>query len=233
MFRVLLVFLLLVSGSVFAKMDMIILTPENTVSLRDEVTADSVADIIQKISEIRATSNEVIYLTLESPGGSIFDGADLIRFLDTQDNIIAININSASMSSMIFESMNQRYTVPGSTLMFHRASGGFQGQFGNGELESRLEYVKSMWTEVEDRVSKRLGISLEDYRAKIVNEYWLYGNNILKQKAADKMVQIKCSLELMDIEEERSTVIMGIFQINYKQSACPLLSKKEIIKGEK
>ena len=56
-------------------------------------------------------------------------------------NIECIAIFAASMAHGILQACpGNRYIAPAGVSMIHRAKGGFQGQFNDGEVESRLEF---------------------------------------------------------------------------------------------
>jgi len=81
---------------------------------------------------------------------------------------------------------------------------------------------------MEEDVSKRMGISIKEYKEKIQNEMWLYDKNAVKENAADEVIQIKCSKELLNqrLEEQQTS---GFFFFSSTKtvvySGCPLLRK--------
>jgi len=92
----------------------------------------------------------------------------------------------------------RRYILETGYLMFHRARGGVQGQFEDGELESRLEFAKKMVRQMEKNNAKRLKLTLEEYKKKVVNEYWINGFEAVEKNAADEVVSLSCSKELIE-----------------------------------
>lgn len=79
-------------------------------------------------------------------------------------------------------------------LMSHQASLGTMGKAG--EVESRIGLVRQVIDLLDKRVAARLGLSVEDYRAKIVNDWWLVGDKALGARAADVLGVAACSTEL-------------------------------------
>ena len=88
----------------------------------------------------------------------------------------------------------KRYATSNSILMAHRASGGFNGQFNDGELESRLKLWKEIVQRMELRNAERLGLDIKDYKLKVINEWWCTGSNCKKENVVDEIISIKCSI---------------------------------------
>ena len=202
----------------------IILTERNTVSLKGEINMITAGKVIGDILNLRKSNPEgKLYLVINSPGGEIDSGLQLVDFLNTQKNIIPIAINAASMASAIFESMNERLIIGGATLMFHRAAGTFSGYFSEGEVESRLAYAKKMVLRLEKINSKALHLSLEEYRKQVTVELWMYGDEAITKHAADRVVEPVCDSSLISkqVSEERQS-LFGSVSIVW--SACPLIT---------
>jgi hypothetical protein len=107
--------------------------------------------------------------------------------------------------------------------MSHRASlGGIGGQIP-GELDSRLNNIKSVLREMDAFVAKRVGISLEAYTKLIHNELWLTGREAVELKHADRLVKVVCSRELMSGNQiETFNTFFGPIQAEL--SRCPMIT---------
>jgi ATP-dependent Clp protease, protease subunit len=205
----------------------------NTVTLRGEVNGEVVQRVMKEISALRAAKpKETIYLVLDSPGGEVQAGGVFIEFLKGQENIKTITLFAASMASGIVEAnKGERLITSSGILMFHRAVIGLKGQI-DGEIESELAFFKSMIEDLEKMNAERMNMSLREYREKIKDEYWIHGKQAVDKKAADKVVVIKCSNELINATstiEFRS--FFGNATIEY--SKCPLFSDPVSVKMEK
>jgi ATP-dependent protease ClpP protease subunit len=202
------------------------LTTLNTVTIRGEVNDESMQtaklDLLDLVAQ-RGNSPYTIYIVLDSPGGSVMAGDDFIQFAKTLTNVETITIFAASMAAGIVESLpGKRNVVPNGVLMFHRARGGVEGQMNEGELESRLAFVKTIITAMEQRNADRLGLTLADYKAKVKDELWMYGPQTIEQKAADAEVSVTCTQEL--IKKQTTTLEQVLFfQIKVAYSACPII----------
>jgi hypothetical protein len=118
--------------------------------------------------------------------------------------------------------------------MSHRASGGFQGEFGGdgkGELVTRLNWILKILKAADENAAFRMQKSLNDYQALISDEYWATGKAAVDDKAADKLVLVRCDKEL--IENVDTVTIQSFFgsaTLNY--SACPIISHPLEVKME-
>jgi ATP-dependent protease ClpP protease subunit len=203
------------------------LTPDNTVVLRNEVNDDSISKLQVELAEKvikRAGRGYTIYLVLDSPGGSIDSGLNFIEFAKNISNLETITLFSASMAAGIVEALpGKRNILETGILMFHRAKGGVQGQFEDGELESRLTVYKKIVRRMEEANASRMCMSLSSYKDKVKDELWILGFEAVAAKAADAVVSIECSPELLAKGAVESFSIPGLGSINVKFNACPLI----------
>jgi ATP-dependent protease ClpP protease subunit len=198
----------------------------NTVNMRGSynwtsVTAAQLA--LSELSNIRGQKTYPIYLVIDSPGGDIGAGMALIDYANSLGNIHTITIEAMSMGALTAQLVaGQRYVTQNSVMMFHRAAlGGLSGQVNEGEIESRLKFLKEMITDITQRVADRLGISYDDLQKKQKDEYWIYGRSIVEHGAADYVVSIKCSKKLIEKMEVVDDQYM-VFKVQLTFSACPL-----------
>jgi ATP-dependent protease ClpP protease subunit len=197
------------------------LTESNTITLRGEVTADTIQALQFRIAEMGKVNS--IYLVLDSPGGDVIAGEDFIEFAKSYKNIETVSIFAASMASAIVEALpGSRYITDSGILMFHRMKvGGLGGQLAFGELETELGMLQSVSLRMSARSAKRMDMSLDEYQAAVKDEYWLLGSQAIAKHAADEIVTITCSKALIDSSELSSTeTLFGAVTIKY--SKCPL-----------
>lgn len=204
----------------------LVLTTQNTVTYRGPVNGESATTAmlqLQAAVKARGKATYPIYLVLDSPGGSIMAGSMFIDFVRLLPNVHTVTMFSASMAAGIVEALpGKRYITKNGILMFHRARGGFEGQFNEGELESQLRLWKAIVTAMEQVNADRCSMPLSEYKDKVVNEWWMYGQEAVDQKAADEAVDLVCTQELLN---SRSTLVIdgifGSFKLSF--SGCPLI----------
>jgi ATP-dependent Clp protease protease subunit len=221
--KFLLALLLTLSFSIQA--ETITLTNQNTLSLNGPVDGGSMTSLMVKLQELnKIDTKDPIYLVLNSPGGSIYDGFDFIRFAQTSKRQIhTVTLFAASMAFQIVEALGTRYVTSFSTLMSHRARGGFSGEFP-GQLNSRYTHVMSHINEQDAEVVARTKgkQTLESYANLISNEYWANSQKAITDGFADKQVNVNCDKSLESTHNE--IVDLGFFAVNVEFANCPLIT---------
>lgn len=203
------------------------LTKDNTAVLFGVVDSTSVSDVMQQIQKLDSSlkSGYAINLVLYTPGGSIQDGLELIEYLKSVNRPInTVTVFAASMGFQIAQNLRNRYILQNGVLMSHKAAGGFEGEFGDGnsQIDSRYGLWMSRILEMDNQtVAKTKGKqTLKSYRAAYQNELWLTGEQSVKQGYADLVISASCDKSLAGIRTQRLEFMgMGI-NVNY--SECPL-----------
>lgn len=211
------------SVKVYNVKKVITLEAKNTIVYRGPVTSQSVSDIMNKLQQAsnRVSKNTPLYLVLDSPGGSVFDGLNLIDFANAlPQKVNTITLFGASMAFHIAQNLDTRYIPTTGTMMSHRARGGVKGQF-DGELETRYKMVKRALDYMDYKVSKRMDMKLKDYKKMIKDEYWVHGFDAVGDKAADEQVLIRCGSSLGGTEEVLLRSFFGTIRAEF--SKCPLI----------
>lgn len=200
------------------------LNKNNTVILNEPVKSSSVAKVQAKIFELAGNldADKPIYLILDTPGGSIIAGRNLVDSLMGIENPIhTITIFAASMGYQIAQNLGTRYILPSGILMSHRAYiSGLRGQVP-GEANTNLEFIQSLVVDMEETAAKRVGIPLKEYQTLIRDEYWVFGKSAVKSKHADKVIFAKCSKSLLSNRTERVNTYFGAYDVEI--SNCPLI----------
>jgi ATP-dependent protease ClpP protease subunit len=131
----------------------IVLSSDNTMVLNTEVDGDSTSKIIAlaRDLDIKASRHELLnnkktlYLFLNTPGGSIQSGLEMIEALKGLGREIdTISLFAASMGFQIVQNLDTRLILKNGTLMSHHAAGGFEGSFG-GVRPSQMDSRYQMW----------------------------------------------------------------------------------------
>lgn len=217
---------ILLSTALMSSDDSVILNENNHITFSGPVTEASVAQAQVKLGLIssKMSTKGTIYLVIDSPGGSVTDGNRFMDFAKSLPQTIKpICIFCASMGYHMFQSFDERIVYTSSTLMSHRASlGGIGGQIP-GELESRLNWIKSILEIMDASVAKRVGLSKEAYQKLIYDELWLNGVDAVKTKHADKVAKIRCSQDLINGTKDEEVLTM-FGPVKVKVSKCPLIT---------
>ncbi len=197
----------------------ITLTPDNTIVLRGTVSSSN----MNKISvRILTAPVDTLYLFVDSPGGSIFAGLKLIDAIKSTDkNIVCIANTAISMAFVILQACDERVIVDNAVLMQHVPSYGVDGQEPNNYTFAG--FIRSVSKGLYAMQAKRMGMTTSAFYAKIRDDWWMWDEEALTNRAADRKVSVKCSKELINkvsIEKEQ----VFIFTITMKFSGCPLIA---------
>lgn len=211
----------------------VVLNNKNTVSLNGPVTADSVSKVmmnLQKLDSVKP-SKDPIYFVLNTPGGSIFDGLQLIQFAKTLNRPVhTISIFSASMGFQIAQQLGIRYITEFGELMSHKAKGSITGEFP-GQLDQRYRHILSILETMDNVTVKRTKgkQTLQSYKNLYENEYWASASKAIEDGFADEVVQARCDGSLSGTTEK--TASFGPFTINLTFSNCPMITNPVDVGG--
>lgn len=206
----------------------VVLHKDNVVMLNDAVDSDTVAKLMMDIKKLDSIlpSGDPIYLVINSPGGSIDAGIELIeRLKNLNRKVHTINLFSASMGFQIAQGLSDRLITEDGTLMSHKARGVFFGEFP-GQLDSRYSYYLKRVARLDAKVVARTKgkHTKQSYAALIENEYWCDGQECVNQGLADRVVNAKCDKTL---DGTRTDTLKFIFFgrriiLDLISDACPL-----------
>jgi ATP-dependent protease ClpP protease subunit len=218
-----------------ASSDTVVLSKDNVVILNQPVTGQSVASVLQKAKDLdkpqsfiaRMTGKKKpIYLFLNTPGGSIQAGLELIEGIHGLNRPVnTITLFAASMGFQICQNLGERLILNNGVLMSHRASGGVEGEFGGqspSQIDSRYGFWLSRLNELDKQTVKRTNgkQTLESYQKMYATEMWRTGSQSVEQGYADRIVRVNCDSSL-DGVSTHEIEFMG-FHIEYDLSNCPL-----------
>lgn len=205
--------------------EVLVLNAQNTLSIRSAVTESSMAKLSTDLLAMsrRLPSDAVIYLVLDTPGGEVNAGN---QFLDIADaipqRIDTITVFSASMGFHIAQHLGNRYVTASGRFMSHRIRvGGIGGQVP-GEALSRMKDIEKLALRMDEACAKRMGLSVETYRDLTRDEYWVSGEDAVKEHAADKIILATCDESLSGNTVQTFETMFG--EMKVEVSKCPLIS---------
>lgn len=213
MFKVILIFILILSTH---SIPIINLNESNTIILRGQIDKESVSRTIYEIN--RNDKKEELYLILDTYGGEVFHGMELINELENH-KINCIVQKAYSMGFALLQSCNKRYILPHSTVMQHQMSMGLSGEIG--KINNNLLLAQQYENYLTNLQANRLNIDPILFSNKINNEWWEFGNSIIKNNIADEMIYINCSPQLTN-----SNYTIKVRNFEYVYSNCPLITKE-------
>lgn len=230
---VLLAFLTVVPAIKAAKQsinkDQVVFNKDNVVNINEQVSETSVADWTMKVKALDAKgpANEPIYLAMKTPGGDIVAGVNFVEAMHgIHRPVYTVTLFAASMGFQIVQNLGDRLILKNGVLMSHRASGGFEGQFGGPEpsqLSSRyIFWLRNLTQMDEQTVSRTNGKqTLDSYRKAYANEMWRNGTDSVNEGYADRVVTASCDSSLNTATHHSAQIMM--FNVEYDLSDCPMV----------
>jgi ATP-dependent Clp protease protease subunit len=196
---------------------------DNTIVLRGEINSSTVS---KTISALMTHQGSTVNLFLSSPGGSVLDGAQLVQAIrSVNKKVVCVTDFSASMSFVILQACDERIVLESSILMQHVPSFGLRHQPQPNAI-AFVDFLKQITNTIDVAQAKRMEITLERFRQLTRDDYWLFGREAVKAKAADRVAQAICSPELTNKEEkEKVSLFGGLISINVTWSKCPLITE--------
>lgn len=207
----------------------ITLTKDNILVLNSAVYEDTAGNLMKsgKEQDSRIKSSDPIYLILNTPGGSIDAGLEMIEFLkNLRRPVHTISVFAASMGFQTVQGLGDRLIVENGTLMSHKARGGFYGELP-GQLDSRYNYYLKRIQRLDEKAAARTKgkHTLKSYRNLIENEYWCDGQDCIDQGFADAVVEAECdkSLDGTHVESEKFFFMGMAIQVDFEYANCPMI----------
>ena len=205
--------------------DIITLNLNNTINLNSEINEDIISKIIYDLSIIDTDINKNIYLYINTNGGNVKYGNNLIDsilFNSKRYNLICIANYAASMGMAILQSCSKRYATVHSILMQHQISLKINDQ--QNRVKNYINYINNLENEFIELQAKRIGISYDEFKNKIRDDWWITGYQALKENIIDKLVNVGCNPDFV-----KQTYKKEEYKPSYKiisiYSKCPLVTK--------
>lgn len=151
---------------------------------------DNASDIAKRILYLGETS-ESITILINSPGGSVVDGAEIISAIEASKakvNTVCVEL-CASMAAIIHSYGTRRYMINRSVLMFHPATAGAQGEVS--KMASRIGFLKLYTDKMNANIAKRSGRSVEDFDKLWQVEHWVDAEDATEQGFNDAIVFVR------------------------------------------
>ena len=93
---------------------------------------------------------------------------------------------------------------------------------GNIEnIDNYLKFIRDIDDDLDKLQSDKIGISKEEFKKKIPNDWWINGPNAKRNSVVDELVLVSCHKEL-DNKYEALVINFGFNQVHLIYSMCPL-----------
>lgn len=199
--------------------NIVTLTDTNHVSIVNQISESTASKFINDIQPI--TESE-IYIYIKSPGGEVPAGEKIIQYIrykrHQNHTLLCIAESALSMAFHIYQHCDERIVLPNSVIMQHQMSLQVGGSLEN--INSYLSMINNVNNQLILSESERLEITPDEYKNRIVSDWWIYGKDIITQNVGDRMIDaVGCDTKLL--QSTQKVIMDGIL---LKQSLCPLLN---------
>lgn len=136
-------------------------------------------------------SDKPINMYINSPGGSVIDGLQLIdtmNFINAPISTTSLGM-AASMGAVILScgEKGKRFVLPHSRVMIHQVSSGMSGTFSDMKIE--FEQTERCKKDIYNILAKNVGKSYEEIESLCDRNNWFIGQEAVDLGIADKVVE--------------------------------------------
>lgn len=162
--------------------------PERVSVLKGGINPYTVNPILKTIRDLDNLDNGKIYLIINSYGGSVESGMELVSMIKSTKNPIICIIESKaySMAAILATYCTRTYIHKYASVMFHEATFTIIGK--ENVVENRLRIMQKSINIIHKEVANNLNIPIEEYKKKIRNEWWLTANESVQRGVARGIV---------------------------------------------
>jgi ATP-dependent Clp protease protease subunit len=183
----------------------------NTLTMFDEVRGDNSEKVANAIANLnKLGSDEPIYLLLDSPGGSVIAGAKVVNAIEASKrpvHTVCVTI-CASMAAVIHSYGHKRLAANRAILMYHDASGQFQGEFAR--INSLFSAINRYVEKFDENIVKRSKMDRATFENLQIKEIWIDTEDAMAKGLVDELVFVNTSSFgfTENVEEKKSKVII-------------------------
>ena len=164
---------------------------ERIVFLGQQVTAESSNLIVAQMLFLEAEDPEKdIYLCINSPGGSVYDGLgifDTMNHIKPDVSTICVGL-AASMGAFLLSAgtKGKRMSLPNSRIMIHQPLGGAQGQATDIEIQAKeILYIKKT---LNDALADHTGQPIERIAEDTERDFFMSPNEAVDYGLIDQVI---------------------------------------------
>ena len=165
------------------------------VYLNTDVNQQSSKAVIDKLKKLENESDKPIWLLINSPGGEIFSGGQIVSQVEASKAPVYTVCTGmcASMAAMLHSYGKKRYALDRALLMYHPAAGGTQGQIPN--MISLLNTIQRFVDKMNANVINRSKVSKEEYDTLVAYEFWIDSEDAFNKGLLDGVVNLNVPSE--------------------------------------
>jgi ATP-dependent Clp protease protease subunit len=205
----------------------IVISRDNSIFIVQEVSYETMSRAQQEFLDLvlRRKPNDPIYIVLDTPGGSVEAGMRFYETVKPYKNVHTITLRSYSMGALLVQAIpGQRLMVETGDLMFHHIKAGFQGYMTQADLEKQLAAFRAIELKMALIATSRSKLTIAQYTAKIVDDWFLSVDEAIKFGLIDKEVTVECTPALIAEKVQVESIVHPMLPpVVIERSACPLI----------
>ncbi|HKO26652.1 MAG TPA: ATP-dependent Clp protease proteolytic subunit [Solirubrobacteraceae bacterium] len=165
---------------------------DRVVFLGGQVDEDTANLIVAQLVHLESDDPEKdIHLYINSPGGSVYAGLaiyDAMQFIRPDVQTICYGI-AMSMGSLLLAggAPGKRMALQNSRILIHQASGGFQGQAA--DIEIQAQEVLTLRQRIDEIYAKHTGQPIERVHADMDRDRYFTGAEAVAYGLADRVLE--------------------------------------------
>lgn len=159
---------------------------ETTVYVYDRIGGSMGVTAKRFAADLAEIDTELIQLRINSPGGSVTDALAIMNTVRDHPAYVIGHIDgiTASAATIVMMGCDRVEVEPGGMLMVHKASMQVDGD--DDDLEKLALWLRRQSENVADLYAQKSGGTREQWMALMTAETWMYGEEAVSLKLADK-----------------------------------------------
>lgn len=187
----------------------------NFILVKNTIDEDVANRFIYELNQMPSKENVTVYL--DTNGGSVEHGNKMLAEIQKY-NLSCVAERAYSMGFVLLQGCNQRYITPYGRIMQHQISYGIQNE--KGKIDSYANFIDQVEDDLANMQADKINMSVDAFRLKTMNDWWLIGKNAVNHNCVDKIVNVYCDA---DLTKTNYTVSYGPYHLVY--SKCPLVTE--------
>lgn len=164
---------------------------DRVIFLNGHVEANMINILTAQLLWLDQQSDKPINMYINSPGGSVIDGLQLIdtmNFINAPISTTCLGM-AASMGAVILScgEKGNRFVLPHSRVMIHQVSSQMQGTYEDMRIE--FEQTERCKKDIYKILSQNIGKPYEEIEALCDRNNWFIGSEAVELGIADKVVE--------------------------------------------
>ena len=187
----------------------------NFILVKNTIDEDVANRFIYELNQMPSKENVTVYL--DTNGGSVEHGNKMLAEIQKY-NLSCVAERAYSMGFVLLQGCNKRYITPYGRIMQHQISYGIKNE--KGKIDSYANFIDQVEDELANMQADKINMSVDAFRLKTMNDWWLIGKNAVKHNCVDKIVNVYCDT---DLTKTNHTISYGPYHFVY--SKCPLVAE--------